>query len=284
VPQAAYWGVLALFNEQQNLGHIQLRPVDITDTDAVLDALHPSGQPSADLLWLETVTNPLIGVCDLPVLIDAAHAQGALVAVDSTFTTPLNCRPLDLGADIVMHSVTKYLSGHSDLVQGALVTRSEELFATLRGHRTLGGAVPGALECYLSLRGLRTLAIRFERQQQNAADLAQRLSAHPRVTRVRFPGLPEDPGHKRATTFFSGYGAMMSFEVAGGAEEAATVADRVRLITHATSLGGVESLIERRAMWDGDASMGVPPNLLRFSVGIEHVEDLWSDLLQALSV
>jgi cystathionine gamma-synthase len=181
-----------------------------------------------------------------------------------------------------MHSVTKYLSGHSDLVQGVLVTRSEELAATLRGHRTLGGAVPGALECYLSLRGIRTLAVRFERQQQNAAELAQRLAAHPRVSRVRYPGLADDPGHQRATKLYAGYGAMISFEVAGGGEDAAAVADRVRLITHATSLGGVESLIERRAMWDGDASMGVPQNLLRFSVGIENIEDIWADLQQAL--
>ncbi|HEY3737924.1 MAG TPA: PLP-dependent transferase [Jatrophihabitans sp.] len=282
VPTAGYWGSLSLFNAQQQLGHVELRPVDITDTDAVLAALHPADGPSADVLWLETVTNPLIGVPDLSLLIEAAHQQDVIVCVDATFTTPLNCRPLDLGADVVMHSVTKYLSGHSDLVQGVLITRSEELTTTFRGHRMLGGAVPGALECYLSLRGLRTLAVRLERQQVNAADLAGRLSEHPRIARVRYPGLPDDPGYERATRLFSGYGAMISFEVAGSAEDAAAVCDRVRLITHSTSLGGVESLVERRAMWEGDASMGVPQTLIRFSVGIENVEDLWTDLAQAL--
>jgi cystathionine gamma-synthase len=251
--------------------------VNIADTDAVLAAL--SG---ARLLWLETMTNPLLAVPDLPTLIAAGRAAGALVCVDATFATPLLVRSLDLGADLVVHSATKYLSGHSDLLLGVLVTRDEQLAETLRTRRTMTGAIPGALECYLALRGLRTLAVRMERAQHNAGELARRLVAHPRVTRVRYPGLPDDPGHQRAAAQCAGFGAMISFEVAGGAEAAEGLCQSVRLITHATSLGGVESLIERRARHAIDEASGTPENLLRFSVGIEHVDDLWADLTQAL--
>jgi cystathionine gamma-synthase len=182
-----------------------------------------------------------------------------------------------------MHSATKYLAGHSDLLMGVLVTRSPSLGAGLTLRRDLTGAVPGALESYLALRGLRTLAVRLERAQANALDLATRLGAHPSVTRVRFPGLASDPGHELATRLHHGYGAMISFEVAGSADDAERVCQSVRLISHATSLGGVESLIERRARHAIDAAHGTPPTLLRLSVGIEHVEDLWADLAQALS-
>jgi cystathionine gamma-synthase len=278
VPKSAYSGTVALFDEQQRMGRMQVRPVDITDTAAVLAAL-----PGADLLWLETVTNPMLGVADLPTLIAAAHDVGALACVDSTFSTPLVVRPLEHGADVVMHSATKYLSGHSDLLMGVLVTRDPELTAGLKLRRDLTGGMPGALESYLALRGLRTLAIRLERAQANAQDLAARLEAHPAVTRVRFPGLASDPGHGLATKLHHGYGAMISFEVAGSADDAEAVCQRVALINHATSLGGVESLIERRARHAIDATQGTPPTLLRLSVGIEHVEDLWADLDQALS-
>ncbi|MEP7019989.1 MAG: PLP-dependent transferase [Pseudonocardiales bacterium] len=278
VPRAAYSGTLALFDEQQQMGRIQVRPVDITDTAAVITAL-----PGADLLWLESVTNPMLGVADLPTLIDAAHEVGALVCVDSTFSTPLVLRALDYGADVVMHSATKYLSGHSDLLMGVLVTRAAELGASLKLRRDLTGALPGSLESYLALRGLRTLALRMQRAQANAAELAARLAAHPAVTRVRYPGLASDPGHELASRLHDGFGAMISFEVAGAAEDAEAVCHRVELITHATSLGGVESLIERRARHAIDAAQGTPPTLLRLSVGIEHVEDLWADLEQALT-
>ena len=277
-PAAAYSGTVTIFAEQERLGRMQVRSVDITDTDAVLAAL-----PGADLLWLETVTNPLIGVADLPVLIDAAHAAGAFAGVDATFSTPRTVRPLDLGADLVMHSATKFLSGHSDVLLGVIATRDLELHAELERRRRVTGAMPGALECYLALRGIRTLGVRMDRSQQNAADLARRLNAHPRVTRVRYPGLPGDPGHERAARIFDGYGAMVSFEVAGDAEDAERVCARVQLITHATSLGGVETLLERRARYVVDAATGSPPTLIRMSVGIEHVEDLWRDLEQALS-
>jgi cystathionine gamma-synthase len=278
VPRSAYSGSVALFDEQQRMGRMLVRPVDITDTAAVLAAL-----PGADLLWLETVTNPMLGVTDLPTVIAAAHEVGALACVDATFSTPLVVRALDHGADVVMHSATKYLSGHSDLLMGVLVTRDPELTAGLKLRRDLTGAMPGALESYLALRGLRTLALLMERAQTNALDLAGRLKAHPAVTRVRFPGLASDPGHELATRVHHGYGAMISFEVAGSADDAEAVCERVALINHATSLGGVESLIERRARHAIDAAQGTPPTLLRLSVGIEHVEDLWSDLDQALS-
>jgi cystathionine gamma-synthase len=257
---------------------MEIRPVDVTDTDAVAAAL-----PGADLLWVETVTNPLMGVVDLPAVIDAAHAHGAKVVVDATFCTPLAVRPLSHGADVVMHSVTKFLSGHSDLAMGALVTASAELAEQLRHRRMLTGAIPGALEAYLALRGMRTLSVRLARAQQNAMTIAARLAEHPRVSRVRYPGLATDPGHERANRLHDGYGAMIAFEVAGAAPDADRVCERVELISHATSLGGVESLIERRARYAVDAAHGTPETLLRLSVGIEHVEDLWADLDQALA-
>jgi cystathionine gamma-synthase len=262
VPGAGYTGALATFRAQEELGRMTVRRVDPTDTDSVISALD-----GADLLWLESVSNPLLDVPDLSTLLPAARAAGALACVDATFSTPLLLRALDLGADVVMHSVTKYLAGHSDVLMGALVTRSDELYDELHRRRTLTGSIPGALESYLAVRGLRTLALRMERAGATAAELAGRLREHAAVTRVRYPGS----------------GAMISFEVAGGAAAAERVCAAVRLITHATSLGGVESLIERRAMHAGDAAFGTPEELLRLSVGIEHVEDLWADLAQALA-
>jgi cystathionine gamma-synthase len=181
-----------------------------------------------------------------------------------------------------MHSATKYLAGHSDLLMGVLVTEQPELRAQLRSRRDLTGAMPGALEAFLALRGLRTLAVRMERAQANALELAHRLDAHAAVATVRFPGLVSDPGHERASRLHDGFGAMISFEVHGDAATAEGVCERVELIANATSLGGVESLIERRAKYPVDAANGTPENLLRFSVGIEDVEDLWADLSQAL--
>ncbi len=277
VPDSAYSGTVSIFDEQARLGRLTVRPVDITDVAAVTAAL-----VGADLLWLETVTNPLLAVADLPVLIAAGHSAGAAVCVDATFSTPLVVRPLELGADVVMHSATKYLSGHSDLMLGVLVAPPDRAEA-FRLRRAMTGGFPGALESYLALRGLRTLALRMERAQANAAELARRLSAHPRVARVRYPGLPTDPGHEVARRLHNGFGAVVSFEVAGSADDAEAVCAAVRLITHATSLGGVESLIERRARYAVDADHGTPPTLLRLSVGIEHVEDLWADLGQALA-
>jgi cystathionine gamma-synthase len=276
VPSSGYAGTTTLFADQAGLGRMEIRAVDITDNEQVLAAL-----PGASLLWLETTTNPLLGVVDVPTLAAAAHAQGALVGVDATFSTPLLSRPLDQGADVVMHSATKYLSGHSDLLMGVLVTRDPALGAAVRARRDITGAVPGALEAFLALRGIRTLALRMERAQASALELARRLQDHPGVIRVRYPGLADDEWHERATQLYAGYGAMISFEV-GSLQRADEVCRRVELINHATSLGGVESLIERRAMHPIDAANGIPADLVRFSVGIEHVEDLWADLAQAL--
>ena len=276
-PRQGYNFTGTIFAAQEKLGRMTVREVDVTDTAAAVEAMD-----GATLVWLESPTNPMLGVADLPVLIEAAHRAGAIVAVDSTFNTPLVLRPLDHGADIVMHSATKYLAGHSDLVMGVLVTQSSSLGEALRARRDMTGAVPGALESYLALRGVRTLALRMERAQANALELATRLASHPAVSRVRYPGLPTDPWHERATRLHRGYGAMVSFEVAGSADDAEAVCHRVSLITHATSLGGVETLIERRARYAVDAGRGTPPTLLRMSVGIEHVDDLWADLNQAL--
>jgi cystathionine gamma-synthase len=277
VPDAMYSGSVSIFGAQQQLGRLTIRTVNIADTAAVIAALD-----GAALVWLETVSNPLMAVPDVPAIAAAAHAAGALVGVDATFSTPLVVRPLELGADIVMHSVTKYLAGHSDVLMGALVVRSAALAAELHDRRTRTGAVPGVLEAYLATRGIRTLALRMERAQANAGTLAQRLAGHPRVTRVRYPGLPDDPGHAIAARDHGGFGAMICFEIDGDVDTAERLCEAVRLISHATSLGGVESLIERRARHDVDAAFGTPPTLLRFSVGIEHVEDLWADLSQAL--
>jgi cystathionine gamma-synthase len=279
-PTQCYSGTSTLLDEQQRLGRAIVRRIDISDTAAVLAAV--AEQPVPTLLWVESPTNPTFGVADLPVLVEAAHAVGALVAVDSTWNTPMVLRPLEYGADIMMHSATKYLAGHSDVLMGALVATDDEVWARLKLRRDLGGAFPGALETYLTLRGMRTLAVRMDRAQVNALELARRLDGHRAVQRVLYPGLPGDPGHERVTRLHDGYGAMISFLVAGGAAAADLVCERVTVITHATSLGGVESLIERRARYAVDAANGTPENLLRFSVGIEDVDDIWDDLAQAL--
>ena len=279
-PQAVYNGTSGLLDDQVSFGRLSVRRVEISDTDAVLAAVRQ--EPAPGMLWVESPTNPLVTVADLPVLAAAAHEVGAQVVVDSTWNTPLILRPLEHGADIVLHSVTKYLAGHSDVMMGALVTHDEAIFEHLAHRRHLTGALPGALEIFLALRGIRTLDVRLQRAQANAGVLAVRLAGHPAVARVRYPGLPDDPGHEVAKRLHDGFGAMMSFEVAGGADPAEAVCARVRLISHGTSLGGVESLIERRARYAADAANGAPDNLLRFSVGIEDVDDLWADLKQAL--
>jgi cystathionine gamma-synthase len=202
--------------------------------------------------------------------------------VDNTFATPLVQRPLDLGADVVVHSVTKYLAGHSDVVLGATVCRPGELLMALRRHRTVRGAVPGPWEAWLALRGIRTVHLRIERAQANAAELARRLVGHPAVARVRHPSLPHDPGHVRASEQMRGFGAIVSIEVAGDAATADAVSAAVRLWVPATSLGGVESTLERRRRNASEPAV-VPESLLRLSVGIEDVEDLWEDLDAALS-
>jgi cystathionine gamma-synthase len=280
-PTHAYSGTSALLAATAGRGRVTVQQVDVSDTDEVVAAL-----PGAALLWLESPTNPMLEVLDLPALCAAAGDAGVLTVVDNTFATPLVQRPLDLGADVVVHSVTKYLSGHSDVLLGAVVTRPDEsgraLADRLRTHRHLTGSIAGPSEVWLALRGLRTLAVRLERAQASAAELARRLQEHPAVVRVRHPSLTTDPGHERACRQMRGFGAIVAVEVRGGADAAEAVASSTRLWVHATSLGGVESTLERRRRHAAEAPT-VPEELLRLSVGIEDVEDLWADLDQALA-
>jgi cystathionine gamma-synthase len=275
-PDSPYGGTSQLLDLLQEARGVQVRRVDVADTEATTTAL-----AGAAMLWVESPTNPLLAVADLPVLFADARQRGVIACADNTFATPLNQRPLDFGADVVVHSVTKYLAGHSDLVLGAAVTREEALYQQLLRHRTYRGAIPGPLETWIALRGIRTLDLRLERAQHNAAVLASRLLAHPGVERVRYPGLPDDPGHARAAAQMNGFGAMISFEPRGDAAAADRLCRSTRLWVHATSLGGVESSLERRRRWDEESPV-VPDNLVRLSVGIEDVEDLWADLAQAL--
>jgi cystathionine gamma-synthase len=289
----AYNGTRRLLADVASRGRLRFRTVDTTDSAATLEACaelveapaRPSGERgdfgAGGLLWLESPTNPMLGVADLPGLIDGAHELGMDVVVDNTFATPLLQRPLAFGADAVIHSGTKYISGHSDLLIGLAVATRPDVVEQLATRRILHGATVGSWDAWLALRGLRTLDVRLERAQANAAELARRLAVHARVERVRYPGLPADPGHERARAQMSGFGAVLAFEVTGGAAGADAVSEALRLITPGTSLGGVESLLERRGRLVGEE--GLPPALLRLSVGIEHVEDLWADLEQALA-
>jgi len=281
VPRHAYQVTLVLLGELAGRGLLRVDPVDVADTDAVVAAVRGGADGPADLLWLESPTNPMLEVADLPTLVAAAHEVGALVAVDSTFATPLLQRPLAHGADVVVHSVTKYLAGHSDVVLGATVTDDPDLHARLVAHRTTHGAIAGPFEVWLALRGLRTLALRVERAQQNAAELARRLAAHAHVVEVRYPGLPGDPGHARAAAQMDGFGAILGVRPVGGAAGADALVAAVRLWVPATSLGGVESTLERRRRFATESAT-VPDDLVRLSVGIEDVEDLWADLDAAL--
>jgi cystathionine gamma-synthase len=276
-PTVAYMDVRRSLARLQEAGRAEVRFVDITHTDAVIAACN-----GADVLWLESPTNPLLGIADVPYLCAAARERGILCVVDNTFATPLLQRPLQHGADVVVHSATKAMGGHSDLLLGALVAADETHFAALRETRELGGATPGALESYLCLRGLRTLPLRLERAQHNAAVLAARLSDHADVSEVRYPGLPSHPQHQRSRDTLAGAGFMLTFRVRGGATRADALVGAVTVLTHATSLGGVETTLERRARYPAEHGI-VPDDLLRVSVGCEHVEDLWADLQQALA-
>jgi cystathionine gamma-synthase len=276
VPRHAYQVTLVLTADLSARTGMRVESVDIADTDAVLAAL-----PGADLLWLESPTNPMLEVADLPTLCAGAREVGCLVAVDNTFATPLGQQPLRFGADVVVHSVTKALAGHSDVVLGAAVTSDPDLRARLASYRTTHGAIAGPWEVWLALRGLRTLALRVERSQHSAGVLAERLAAHPAVVEVRYPGLPTDPGHERAARQLSGFGSILGLRPRGGAAAADAVVDAVRLWVPATSLGGVESMLERRRRFATESAT-VPEDLLRLSVGIEDVDDLWRDLDEAL--
>ncbi|MCZ9884174.1 trans-sulfuration enzyme family protein [Arthrobacter sp. B2a2-09] len=286
MPTHSYAGSLVMATELAAKGILELRTVDIADTDAVKAQLAPADAKPASMLWIESPTNPMLGIADVQALAAAAHEAGAIVVTDNTFSTPLVQQPLSLGSDVVLHSVTKYLAGHSDVVLGALVTSNAGLRAELLHHRIIHGGIAGPFEAWLALRGLRTLALRIERSQASAATLAERLSTHPRVESVRFPGLPNDPGHERAKSQMKGFGSILCIQLKGdgdrsGADAADQLVRALRLWLPATSLGGVESLIERRRRHTAEP-LSVPDNLVRMSVGIENVEDLWADLEQAL--
>jgi cystathionine gamma-synthase len=274
-PRDAYTGTRALLTELEQRGALSLRAVDVTDTDAVVAALD-----GARVLWLESPTNPMLGIAELPRLLEAASAARVFSVVDNTFATPVLQQPLALGADAVLHSATKYLGGHSDLVMGVVVTANPQRREVLIEHRTMRGSVPGVMEAYLALRGLRTLAVRVREQSATALELADRLNSDPRIDTVHYPGLPSDPGHERASVQMSAFGGMVSF-VLGDGDAADRLVGALRLIVGGTSLGGVESTIDRRRRWPGEER--VPAGLLRLSVGLEHVEDLWEDLDQALT-
>lgn len=276
VPRHAYQVTLGFAQDLESRMDVEVIKVDIAETEATIEAFE-----GADLVLLESPTNPMLEVADLPKLIDAAHSAGALVAVDNTFATPLLQRPLTSGADLVVHSATKYLAGHSDVVLGIVLSDSSHLHGAITAYRTLHGAIAGPFEVWLALRGLRTLPLRLERAQSNAMELARRLSKHPKIAQVRYPGLAQDPGFVTATRVMDGYGAILGVVPTGGVLEADQLVEKLRLWTPATSLGGVESTLERRRRFATE-SLTVPENLLRMSVGIEDIEDLWNDLEQAL--
>jgi cystathionine gamma-synthase len=279
-PNVMYWGLrrwLTTFGRERGL---VVDLVDASDPEAIAAALRPG---RTKLVWIETPANPTWPITDIAGAAKLAHNAGARLAVDSTVATPVLTRPIALGADLVMHSATKYLNGHSDVVAGALVTaRRDDFWHRIETLRHDGGAILGSFEAWLLLRGMRTLYLRIERACRTAALLAERLAAHRSVAAVLYPGLPDHPGHAvAARQMEGGFGGMLSIRVQGGEEAPIATAARVRIWKRATSLGGVESLIEHRASIEGPGTPA-PPDLLRLSVGIEDPDDLFDDLDQAL--
>jgi cystathionine gamma-synthase len=279
VPQDAFYGTQVLLkNIMSNWGlkHSQANMQDLAEVERALAA-------KPRLVWLESPSNPLLGVTDLRSVIALAQKAGALVACDNTVATPMLQRPLELGADMVMHSVTKFLSGHSDVLSGALVFRENgSLFERVQHIQRETGGVPSPFECWLTMRGLQTFPYRVRAHCENAQRVAEFLARHPKIEAVHYPGLPSHPGHKIATSQMNGgFGGLLSMQVKGGREAAFKVCAAVKIFTHATSLGGTHSLIEHRASVEGPNTRS-PENLLRLSVGLEHWEDLIADLEQAL--
>jgi cystathionine gamma-synthase len=284
IPMDAYGGTYRLFNTVLAPWGLEHTPAPGHDLDAIRAALRPG---RTKVIWVESPTNPLLGIADLAALAQVAKDSGALLVVDNTFATPHLQRPLTLGADVVVHSTTKYAGGHSDVVGGAAVTASAELGAALATFQNSTGAVPGPFDAYLTLRGLKTLAVRMDRHCDNAERVANALQAHERVEQVYYPGLSDHPGHELASRQMSRFGGMVSFRVRGGAEAARQVCKRAEVFTLAESLGGVESLIELPATMThasvADSPLAVPADLVRLSVGIETVDDLLADLDAMLS-
>ncbi|MFF4412536.1 cystathionine gamma-synthase [Streptosporangium sp. NPDC001559] len=282
IPNDAYGGTYRLFSKVNRPWGLHYDPVALGDLDAVAGAMTPKTR----IVWVETPTNPLLGIADIAALAELAHDNGALLVVDNTFASPYLQQPLALGADVVVHSTTKYVGGHSDVVGGALVTADAELGERLAFHQNAMGAVAGPFDAWLTLRGLKTLAVRMERHCDNAERVADLLLAHPRVSSVLYPGLPDHPGHETAAKQMRRFGGMVSFRVAGGEAEAVEICNRTKLFTLGESLGGVESLIEHPGRMTHASAAGspleVPADLVRLSVGIESVDDLLADLSRAL--
>jgi cystathionine gamma-synthase len=277
-PRDAYYGTAKLLREVMAGWGLASTLVDMTDLHAVAAAVTAETR----LIWIETPSNPSLAVTDIARVSEIAHAAGARCVCDNTWATPVLQRPLALGCDLVMHSTTKYLGGHSDLTGGALVSPADDEWAArLRTLQALGGAVPSAFDCWLLMRGIRSLPWRMRGHCENAAAVATFLAGHEAVEIVHYPGLASDPGHALAERQMTAFGGMVSMEVKGGAEAALGVVRRVKLFTPATSLGGTESLIEHRASVEGPESR-TPPGLLRLSIGLEHADDLIEDLDQAL--
>ena len=287
IPDDAYGGTYRLVSRVLGRWGLQWSAAPVADVDAVRAAVRPG---VTKVIWVETPTNPLLGIADIAAIAGLAHEVGALLVVDNTFASPYLQQPLGLGADVVVHSTTKYLGGHSDVVGGALVVTDAGLGDELAYHQNAMGAVNGPFDAWLTLRGIRTLAVRMERHCDNAERIVEFLTAHPKVTRVLYPGLPEHPGHQVAAKQMRRFGGMIAFQAAGGAasgESAAVqICNRAKLFVLGESLGGVESLIEHPGRMTHASAAGspleVPGDLVRLSVGIETVDDLLADLSQSL--
>ncbi|MBV8560918.1 MAG: cystathionine gamma-synthase [Acidimicrobiia bacterium] len=282
IPNDAYGGTYRLVSQVFGPAGLQYSAVDLSDLDQIVEAWRPSTR----LVWVESPTNPLLGIVDIAAVARVARERGARCVVDNTFATPYLQQPLALGADVVVHSTTKYLGGHSDVVGGFVGVNDVSLAAHIAYLQNAVGAVPGPLDCFLVLRGVKTLALRMERHCANAAALVEMLERHPAVTSVRYPGLPTHPGHEVAARQMRGFGGMVAFTVATGEEAALKLVARTRLFTLAESLGAVESLIEHPARMThasvAGSELAVDPALVRVSVGLETADDLVDDLRQAL--
>lgn len=282
IPNDAYGGTFRLFAKVVARWGVEWSVADTSDPAAVRDAI----TDRTKAIWVETPSNPLLGITDIAALADVARTAGVKLVVDNTFASPYLQQPLALGADVVVHSLTKYMGGHSDVVGGALVTADETLGEELAYHQNAMGAVAGPFDSWIVLRGIKTLAVRMDRHSENATRVAEMLQQHPKVTQVLYPGLPEHPGHEVAAKQMRSFGGMISFRVEGGEEAAVEVCNRAKLFTLGESLGGVESLIEHPGRMTHASVAGslleVPADLVRLSVGIENVDDLLEDLRQAL--
>ncbi|MET7851456.1 cystathionine gamma-synthase [Streptomyces avermitilis] len=282
IPNDAYGGTFRLFAKVVSRWGVEWSVADTSDSEAVRAAI----TPKTKAIWVETPSNPLLGITDISAIAQIAREADAKLVVDNTFATPYLQQPLALGADVVVHSLTKYMGGHSDVVGGALVVSDQELGEELAYHQNAMGAVAGPFDSWLVLRGTKTLSVRMDRHSENATKVAEMLTRHARVSRVLYPGLPEHPGHEIAAKQMRAFGGMVSFQVEGGEEAAVEVCNRAKVFTLGESLGGVESLIEHPGRMTHASTAGsaleVPADLVRLSVGIENVDDLLQDLQQAL--